>query len=145
MIFLLFKSICLGSNEWQSLHQRNWNHQGSSQSDIEQIFWFGHIIERTFRRSVDSDCYQSTWTISFEKRRIRKCNDWQIGKMVDRFIDFKENVSFKQQINFFQNEIDKVRSDNVKLCGQLKFMRSHPVCFSFFLISLKDKRLIFLD
>ncbi len=46
---------------------------------------------------------------------------------------FKENVSLKQQIVIFQNEMDKLRSDNIKLYEKIKFVQTYPVCKLLFL------------
>jgi len=37
-----------------------------------------------------------------------------------------ENVSLKQQIGIFQNEMDKLRSDNIKLYEKIKFVQNYP-------------------
>ncbi|CAF4037106.1 unnamed protein product, partial [Rotaria magnacalcarata] len=37
-----------------------------------------------------------------------------------------DNVSLKQQIGIFQNEMDKLRSDNIKLYEKIKFIQSYP-------------------
>ncbi|CAF3668670.1 unnamed protein product [Rotaria sordida] len=37
-----------------------------------------------------------------------------------------ENVSLKQQIGIFQNEMDKLRSDNIKLYEKIKFIQTYP-------------------
>ncbi|CAF1055790.1 unnamed protein product [Adineta steineri] len=37
-----------------------------------------------------------------------------------------ENVSLKQQTNIFQNEMDKLRSDNIKLYEKIKFVQNYP-------------------
>jgi homeobox protein cut-like len=37
-----------------------------------------------------------------------------------------ENVSLKQQIGIFQNEMDKLRSDNIKLYEKIKFVQAYP-------------------
>ncbi|CAF1583974.1 unnamed protein product, partial [Didymodactylos carnosus] len=37
-----------------------------------------------------------------------------------------ENVSLKQQIGLFQNEVDQLRSDNIKLYEKIKFVQSYP-------------------
>lgn len=39
----------------------------------------------------------------------------------------QENVSLKQQIGIFQNEMDKLRSDNIKLYEKIKFVQTYPV------------------
>ncbi|CAF4328246.1 unnamed protein product [Adineta steineri] len=39
-----------------------------------------------------------------------------------------ENVSLKQQTNIFQKEMDKLRSDNIKLYEKIKFVQNYPVC-----------------
>ncbi|CAF4222856.1 unnamed protein product, partial [Rotaria sp. Silwood2] len=36
-----------------------------------------------------------------------------------------ENVSLKQQINIFQNKMDKLRSDNIKLYEKIKFVQTY--------------------
>lgn len=33
----------------------------------------------------------------------------------------------KQQIGIFQNEMDKLRSDNIKLYEKIKFVQNYPV------------------
>jgi len=37
-----------------------------------------------------------------------------------------ENVSLKQQIGMFQNQVDQLRSDNIKLYEKIKFVQSYP-------------------
>ena len=39
---------------------------------------------------------------------------------------FQQNTAQQQQVQMLQNEMDKLRSDNVKLYEKIKFLQSYP-------------------
>ena len=49
-------------------------------------------------------------------------------QLTDRFVDFvffQVNIAQQQQVQLLQNEMDKLRSDNLKLYEKIKFLQGY--------------------